>query len=513
MKKIIAGILTFCLVWSNAVFAQTFPVQNLNVLGTANITGTSTFTGLASFSGGLSSSIPIPITSGGTGASTQSGALSNILGGVPLPIANGGTAASTATTATNNLQFLFPGTGSVARSDLYKFADFLSVKDFGAVGDGVTNDTAAIQQAISVAQALHKYVYLPAATYLVSGTLSVSAPVGIVGEGMGRSIIQITSSQSVPVIQVANGASTAAASSLFKDFTINSTVTTASGCDGLQIQGGINFAVERVQVSGTYNGINVTQATGGAWISDTFVNNTTNNGIMVDAGNMLVKDSWVINCGNYGYYFTSNTNQSAGLIVVGDTAFNNNAGNFIFDGNATHNIIDLIVSNDTASTSPNGPGFRINTYGAYIAISNIICELAGMTSSDVYVSAQNALYVTVNNLGAITITNPMMFGAGGNGIEVDCSYWNLTGGYAVNNNQAAGAQNAGLLIGAAGSVKNFTVTSFNTSVPTGTNSQSYGVNSFTSGSTGIVSNSILHGTTGAFNNNGSTVTFVNNLSV
>lgn len=38
---------------------------------------------------------PLPIANGGTGASTQGGALSNILGGAPLPIANGGTAGAT----------------------------------------------------------------------------------------------------------------------------------------------------------------------------------------------------------------------------------------------------------------------------------------------------------------------------------------------------------------------------------------------------------------------------------
>lgn len=39
--------------------------------------------------------IPLPIADGGTGASDQATALSNILGGAPLPIANGGTAGAT----------------------------------------------------------------------------------------------------------------------------------------------------------------------------------------------------------------------------------------------------------------------------------------------------------------------------------------------------------------------------------------------------------------------------------
>lgn len=56
----------------------------------------------------------------------------------------------------------------------------VNVKDFGAVGDGVTDDTAAIQAAIdhvdsSNAQAGVQAILFPSGTYIVSSSLSVSA--------------------------------------------------------------------------------------------------------------------------------------------------------------------------------------------------------------------------------------------------------------------------------------------------------------------------------------------------
>ena len=69
----------------------------------------------------------------------------------------------------NSVGFLQAGTGATQRSVQAKLRDFVSVKDFGAVGDGVANDTAAIQAAINTGRP----VLFPAGTYL-SGPLTQS---------------------------------------------------------------------------------------------------------------------------------------------------------------------------------------------------------------------------------------------------------------------------------------------------------------------------------------------------
>ena len=62
------------------------------------------------------------------------------------------------------------GTGSVARTVTNKLQESVSVKDFGAVGDGVTDDTTAINAAITYAKSLSTgmTIYFPQGTYAVT---------------------------------------------------------------------------------------------------------------------------------------------------------------------------------------------------------------------------------------------------------------------------------------------------------------------------------------------------------
>lgn len=62
------------------------------------------------------------------------------------------------------------GAGSVARTVQSRLRDFVSVKDFGAVGDGVTDDTAAFNAAWATIGP--QAVYVPAASYSITGTVA-----------------------------------------------------------------------------------------------------------------------------------------------------------------------------------------------------------------------------------------------------------------------------------------------------------------------------------------------------
>lgn len=63
----------------------------------------------------------------------------------------------------------------------------VNVLDYGAVGDGVTDDTASIQTAIDAAQTANKILFVPAGTYKITARLDVSPskPLYFQGEGQG----------------------------------------------------------------------------------------------------------------------------------------------------------------------------------------------------------------------------------------------------------------------------------------------------------------------------------------
>ena len=59
-----------------------------------------------------------------------------------------------------------------------------NVKDFGAVGDGVTDDTNAIVLALAYVESLNGgVVYCPAGIYIVTSQIQVNQGCGICGDG------------------------------------------------------------------------------------------------------------------------------------------------------------------------------------------------------------------------------------------------------------------------------------------------------------------------------------------
>lgn len=89
----------------------------------------------------------------------------------------------------------------IKRSLQQKFDDFVNIKDFGALGDGTTDDTAAINRAL---QQIYKVgtveselrarrtIYFPGGTYITSSEIKVPPHARLIGDGIGSSVIKQT---------------------------------------------------------------------------------------------------------------------------------------------------------------------------------------------------------------------------------------------------------------------------------------------------------------------------------
>ncbi len=85
------------------------------------------------------------------------------------------------------------GTGAVQTTVQAKLRQTVSVKDFGATGDGVADDTAEIQAALTAASGTSN-VYLPAGTYMVSATIFIPSNTYFFGDGKS-SIIKMVGTE------------------------------------------------------------------------------------------------------------------------------------------------------------------------------------------------------------------------------------------------------------------------------------------------------------------------------
>ena len=90
----------------------------------------------------------------------------------------------TGTLGSDRVTFLQAGTGAVTRTAQSKMRDVVSVKDFGAVGDGVANDRAAIQAAFAAS----KSVYFPSGSYYLGAFSTATNIIDLSALGAGVSI-------------------------------------------------------------------------------------------------------------------------------------------------------------------------------------------------------------------------------------------------------------------------------------------------------------------------------------
>ena len=156
-------------------------------------------------------------------------------------------------------------TGDVSRTVQKRLDDYVSVKDFGAVGDDSTADVVAIQRAIDELYSdtdqddtrARRTLFFPAGTYKINASLTIPPFAHLVGEGPDKTIIK--NSASAPALvtedddgQVYGNIGDSGATTPTQIQISNMTIRTTVAYGGLSIDNATKVFVNNVKFQGTF---------------------------------------------------------------------------------------------------------------------------------------------------------------------------------------------------------------------------------------------------------------------
>jgi hypothetical protein len=159
----------------------------------------------------------------------------------------------------------------------------VNAKDFGATGNGTTNDAPAIQAAIAACgTAGGGTVYLPAGNYAIQTGLTITtSAVSLAGAGAGASIIQTPSGyETLTMLLVGNGTVTITDVSISDLQFLGVTQKTANSA--VQVQKGLRTRMQRLRVVNQHRALYVYNSVE-TWINDCDITNANENGITYEA--------------------------------------------------------------------------------------------------------------------------------------------------------------------------------------------------------------------------------------
>lgn len=346
-------------------------------------------------------------------------------------------------------------TGAVNRPINEKLGESVSVKDFGAVGDGTTDDTDAIQNALNSGSL---FVFVPQGTYNITSTLTI--PTGIEFYGCDTS----------SVLSLAANASM---------------ITTT----------GSNVVIRNIKLNGN---------------SSTY-NNTNNNAIYVNwtsisGYNIKINNVSILNIAGAGVIALASSGTASNDVWIENCSIENTGTHGIIAQDYISNV--WILANKVKYTGllvADRPGITASRYGSNVTISNNIC-----------IGSPSALGVSVHGISVDTTINSSVTGntiSGwiGYGIEVGfCT--NCT----VSANTITNVGNSGIVLSADQATLQIN-TNVTISGNTITSPTAAGIYSFITGGTGTLFNkniSIIGNTiNGSVTNNGIYMGLCNILSI
>ena len=203
---------------------------------TLTTTGTS---GAATF---VSNTLNIPQYAGGGGSGTVTSVSVVTANGVSGSVANPTTTPAITLTLGDISAASSKPSGGTARSFTSRNGDVFNVRDYGALGDGSTDDSTAFQSAVdaAVASSTGGCVYIPAGRYVLNSRIvktGIALPksLSIVGDGQGVSVLSAYSASGVFQIGFASATEGSQNSLLMADFSVAVETTSATAATGFDL--------------------------------------------------------------------------------------------------------------------------------------------------------------------------------------------------------------------------------------------------------------------------------------
>jgi hypothetical protein len=217
-----------------------------------------------------------------------------------------------------NLGIVTANGSTAPRSLANRFSDVVNVKDFGAVGDGVADDTAAIQAAVNAASSNGgSIIEIPAGEYRLTSSIVLNTPNFIKGAGIGITILLQT-----------NGT----ADCLFFNY---SSFSAGGGLEDISIHAGVKNPINPSVMGSTGNGLRIKKANGGFSAQRIDIRSFSTGIRIAESYYVRVIDFQVLYADNFGIILDT---PNGGATSAGILFSNGKVSNFGFSGNNSSSV-------------------------------------------------------------------------------------------------------------------------------------------------------------------------------
>lgn len=276
-----------------------------------------------------------------------------------------------------------------------KLNGIVSVFQFGAVGDGSADDTAAIQAAVTAA-GLFGTVQFPSGTYKITSTITVPAISGNVAA------ITFTSPGTATIRPAANLAAVFTVTGcqcVFENLNIDT--GTSSTTVGIKVtipssNASLSATISRCNISGFQKALELSGQNYNI-VENFFLNNGRAIHFIDDGRNSSISRNYVLG-GSIGVQFTKATQQCEGSRIIDNTFLctGSNGGSVIIEAGLEIYIIGNIFDQNGTNT----PGIYANPQGSNAVsrikiISNWLC--GGQNSYSCFFAGNNSVITLVSN--------------------------------------------------------------------------------------------------------------------